>query len=401
MGTVRQREFTRTVKVATGVQGRYSKTCNSVRILFVYKRIECRETLAIEPTPSNIQYAIRLRGEILNAIAKNTFSYADYFPESKKAKQFGHVSSHCTIGELLLSFLERVKRTQQPITYTTYRKVCLAHLLPTFGQTALRDLTPQRLREWISGLQLTAKTVNNILIPLRAVLDEAVNDDQIERNPLHRVVLAKLLSKETLKSDYVPDPFNREEIQAILTHADPLVRPLWQFAFFTGLRPSELLALRWRDIDWVNGLVCVRRAIVERKEKTTKTQAGLRDVLLLPLAHEALKAQQAYTGNQERVFHHIKTQGPWQTDRQLREVAWKPSLKNAGVRYRNPYQCRHTYASLLLSAGENMLWLAKQMGHTDTEMLIKTYGKWIPTTNAVGGYHCVSDWSNVMSSVPA
>src|SRR5271170_4294195 len=100
MGTVQwEREFTRTVKVATGVQARYSKTCNSVRILFWYKRVECRETLPIEPTPGNIQYATRLRGEILNAIARNTFCYADYFPQSKKAKRFGHVASSLTIGE--------------------------------------------------------------------------------------------------------------------------------------------------------------------------------------------------------------------------------------------------------------------------------------------------------------
>lgn len=395
MDTTRQREFTRTVTVATGVQARYSKTRNSVRILFWYQGIECRETLTLEPTPSHIKYCVRLRGEILNAIAKNSFSYANYFPNSKKARQFGHVSSQVTIGELLTLFLERTKRTRQPSTYTSYRRVCQAHLLPTFGQTQLRDLTPPLLRDWISGLRLTAKTLNNILIPLRAILDEAVNDDRLTRNPLNSVILDKLLNKETAQSDYEVDPFNREEINAILNHAEAEVRPLWQFAFFTGLRPSELIALRWQDIDWVKGLVSVRRAIVEKKEKTTKTQAGLRDVVLLPLARQALQMQQAYTTHQERVFHHPKKGGPWETDYQLREVAWKPSLQKAGIRYRRPYQTRHTYASMLLSAGENMLWLAKQMGHTDTEMIIKTYGKWIPNPNTLTGYQLANDWSQI------
>lgn len=342
-----QRQYSRTVTVATGVQARYSKTCNSLRIAFRYQGVECRETLRLEPTSGNIKYCVRLRGEILNTIAKNTFSYADYFPRSKKARQFGHVTSCITLGELLLSFLECIQRTRQPSTYTSYRRVCQAHLLPTFGQTQLRDLTPPLLRDWISGLTLTAKTVNNILIPLRAILDEAVNDDRIKQSPLNRVVLTKLLNRETLKSTYVVDPFSREEINAILTHTDAAVRPLWQFAFFTGLRPSELIALRWRDIDWDKGLVYVRRAIVKKKEKTTKTEAGLRDVLLLSPACEALKAQQVYTQDQECIFQHPKKGKPWQTDYQLREIAWKPSLKKAGVRYRNPYQTRLCFHATL------------------------------------------------------
>lgn len=397
MGTV-QREYTRTVKVATGVQARYSKTCNSVRILFWYKRVECRETLAIEPSPGNIQYAIRLRGEILNKIARNSFSYADYFPNSKKARQFGHVSSSLTIGELLAKFLPRIQRTRELSTYHTYRKVCQSHLIPQFGHIRLTDLTPMQLREWLENLHLTAKTVNNILVPLRTILDEAVNDDLIERNPLDRVVLSKLLNKETLKSHYKPDPFNPNEIHAILTEAQGQARHLFQFAFFTGLRPSELMALEWDDIDWLNGLACIRRAIVYKKEKTTKTAAGLRDVLLLPPARQALEQQKAYTfAEGKRIFHNPQTLKPWETDYQIRKTCWSHILKRAGVRYRNNYQTRHTYASMMLSNGENMLWLAKQMGHCDTEMIIKTYGKWIPDPNKTAGYQPSAQWDHILS----
>lgn len=52
-------------------------------------------------------------------------------------------------------------------------------------------------------------------------------------------------------------------------------------------------------------------------------------------------------------------------------------MKKAGVCYRNPYQTRHTYASMMLSGGENIMWLPSQMGHVDTEMVMRTYGKWI------------------------
>ncbi len=58
--------------------------------------------------------------------------------------------------------------------------------------------------------------------------------------------------------------------------------------------------------------------------------------------------------------------------------AWMPLCKRAGVRYRNPYQLRHTYASTRLTAGANPYWLANQMGHVDVEMVFKIYGKFIP-----------------------
>jgi len=63
------------------------------------------------------------------------------------------------------------------------------------------------------------------------------------------------------------------------------------------------------------------------------------------------------------------------------------------VRYRNPYQTRHTFASMMLSAGDSILWLAKQMGHKNTKMIIEVYAKWIAQPNTESGYKRVKDWS--------
>jgi integrase len=64
------------------------------------------------------------------------------------------------------------------------------------------------------------------------------------------------------------------------------------------------------------------------------------------------------------------------------------------VRYRNPYQTRHTYASTLLSANENPWWVAKQMGHVDVEMVFRHYGKWIPNKHG-DQQETVNDWSKI------
>lgn len=130
-----------------------------------------------------------------------------------------------------------------------------------------------------------------------------------------------------------------------------------------------------------------------KQTKGTKTKSGERHVLLLPPAIDALKAQKEFTYSfKGRVFHNPRTNTPWETDGQIRKTCWKYILKHAGVRYRNPYQTRHTYASMLLSAGENPLWVATQMGHRDTEMIIKHYGRWIPDSTIASGYRTISHW---------
>jgi len=64
---------------------------------------------------------------------------------------------------------------------------------------------------------------------------------------------------------------------------------------------------------------------------------------------------------------------------------YKWAIKKAGVRYRYPYQTRHTYASMMLSAGEHPMWVAKQMGHRDWTMIARRYGRWMPDADASAG----------------
>jgi integrase len=392
MGGIRKQS--NELQPARGVSIREWGTGQAIRIIFSYRGVQCRETLKLEPTKANLKYAERLRGEIINAISLGTFNYADYFPNSRRARLFGHVVLKATVGELLQEYMAIAEKTLEASTYNGYRKVCEAHLYPTFGKIPIRDLSSVIIRNWVTGLNLTVKTVRNIIIPLRNMLDQALNDAIIERNPLDRLVLSKLLNKKTSQSNWEVDPFNQEEIKAILSVAAGQAKNLFQFAFFAGLRTSELIALEWDDIDWLKGLVRVSRAVVLKQEKGTKTKSGVRDVLLLPPAMEALENQKAYTFLEgKRVFYNPRTNTPWETDGQIRKTCWAYILKKAGVRYRNPYQTRHTYASMMLSAGENSLWVATQMGHKDTEMIIKHYGRWIPDKSTVAGYQPVNNWT--------
>lgn len=103
-------------------------------------------------------------------------------------------------------------------------------------------------------------------------------------------------------------------------------------------------------------------------------------------ALEALKAQKAFTylANQE-VFQNPRTGERWAGDGPIRKTLWVYALKKAGVRYRRPYQTRHTYASMMLSAGEHPMWVATQMGHSDWTMIARVYGRWMPGADELAG----------------
>ncbi|MEK8089277.1 Arm DNA-binding domain-containing protein [Thermithiobacillus plumbiphilus] len=362
---------------------RYPKDSqSSVEIDFYYRGVRCRERLKMPQTKANLAHCLRMLAAIEHEIALGTFSYAKWFPTSKRARIFGGVAAAAaskTVGDLLDEFLASSQRTCAASTHRDYRSAVEYHLRPAFGAQLARDLTSGEIKAWIGGLVCGNKRTNNILVPLRGALANAHQDGLIDKNPCALI--------KNLRADQEdPDPFRPDEQAAILAHLPDQARHLIQFAFWSGLRTSELIALEWQDVDFRRGVVLVRRASVRKVEKATKTRAGRREVRILPPAREALEAQKPHTlllaG---KVFFNPRTNLPWETDAQIRKTAWQHALRKAGVRYRYPYQTRHTYASMMLSAGENPMWVAAQMGHADWGMIRKRYGRWLPDANPEAG----------------
>ena len=175
---------------------------------------------------------------------------------------------------------------------------------------------------------------------------------------------------------------------AILGVSQGQGKHLLRFAFWTGLRTSELIALLWDDIDWIKKEMRISRALTQASKvpESTKTTSGTRTVKLLPDALFALQEQKRFTFLAgEQVFHNPKTDKPWFGDQAIRRTLWVHALKKAGVRYRNPYQTRHTYASMMLSAGESLPWLSNQMGHSNVLTTAKIYAKFIPSAQPNAG----------------
>ncbi|MFC3179130.1 hypothetical protein ACFOEC_18455 [Undibacterium amnicola] len=107
---------------------------------------------------------------------------------------------------------------------------------------------------------------------------------------------------------------------------------------------------------------------------------------MLDMARDALLNQKQYTYlKNKEVFQNTVTGERWTGDQSIRKTMFQPVLKRTKVRYRNPYQTRHTYASMMLSAGEHPMWVAKQMGHRDWTMIARIYGKWMPDADKSAG----------------
>lgn len=345
---------------------------NSILLDFTYKGERCRETLKIKPTKTALKEASRKRDAILHAIAMGTFDYADHFPDSPKAIKFSKTPGCLvTIEQALKDWLRKSEKHCQYSTIKGYGSIVYHHLIPAFGDLRLTELTPALIEDWTYTLNVSNKRINNILSPLRQIYKDAYYDSLINKNPMERVRLLPIKQRE-------PHPFSPDEISSILEQLSGQCRNLIKFAFWSGLRTSELIGLRWQDVDFHNNRFYVRVAIVNGREKSTKTLSGLRTVDLNAASRQALMDQTSHTEGKTRVFHDPKTNSQWASDQIIRKRVWIAALKAAGIEYRNPYQTRHTFASMMLSQGENPMWVAHQMGHKDWGMIRKVYGRWIP-----------------------
>ncbi len=354
-----------------------SASGSSIEIDFYYHGQRCRERIKLKPSPANLKRAANHRAAILLAIEDGTFEYAVTFPDSKNATKFSAKPLTGTLREYLESWIDSKEKTIKASTANGYRKAISGLLVPQLGKIYLSDLKRSDVRLMCEGMTAGNKRISNVLSVLRSALDEALHDELIPFNPIAGWTYKK---NEPPKDEDEVDPFTREEQSRILAELDGQARNFIQFAFWTGLRTSELAGLMWQDIDEVRGELQVRRVVTQDSKgvERTKTVSSTRKVKLLGPALAALKSQKDHTLLQgEFVFHNPRTNEPWTGDGPIRKTMWAPAVKRAKVRYRRPYQTRHTYASMMLSAGEHPMWVAQQMGHKDWAMIRRIYGKWM------------------------
>jgi integrase len=344
---------------------------NSIRVTFTLDGKQHHQTLVLNgqpmaPSPANIKYAERLAAEIRGKIRMGTFSLAEYFPAS------GDTQAQTTVGTQLDNWL-KAQRIEQSTRdgYSSGVKFWKR----TMQDTALRALKHSDILTAIAARpELTGKTINNYVQVLREAMELAVIDGDLKENPVAKIQPAK-------HQKAPPDPFTREEADKIVAdmHAKQSgrVANFVEFWMWTGMRTSEVFGLRWANVDLASGSAVVTEAVVRGiKKDNTKTNTA-RTVKLNSVALAAITRQKAHTYLAgDFVFNDPRYGTPWVDERAFRRSYWTPTLKRLGIRYRRPYNMRHTYATQMLMAGMNHAFCAKQLGHS-VEMFQRTYSKWI------------------------
>lgn len=358
---------------STGVEVRPS----SLRVHFALDGVMHKITLKVNgvpmaPNQSNIKHAQRLVRDVKAAIRLGTFSMAEFFPSDG-------VAGGPTVGDQLDDWLltQRIEASTKAGYTSAIKFWKTAHVpkQPAVGERDLRVLRSSHIKAAMAARSdLTGKTINNYLSVLREALALAVEDRLLTTSPADTI-------KQVAHQRALPDPFDRDESERIIAHFQAKypgqAANLVEFWFWTGLRTSEVFALRWDNIDLTKGTVLVSQAKVRGELKTNTKTNTARTVKLNSRSLAAITRQRAHTQMAgDAVFQHPVYLAPWSDERAFRRSFWAPALKALGIRYRRPYNMRHSYATALLMAGVKDGFAAGQLGHS-IEMFHKHYAKWI------------------------
>ena len=141
------------------------------------------------------------------------------------------------------------------------------------------------------------------------------------------------------------------------------------------MRPGEIVALKWSDINLKKKFIEVNKTVVRGNEGEVKTYSSKRYVDILPQAEPSLQRQYGLTGHQEYVFLSSFHKQFYSHD--IIGVNFKRILKKSGVEVRKLYNLRHTFASQMISKGADIVWVSKMLGHKDVSITLKIYTKFI------------------------
>ncbi|MGN8200637.1 site-specific integrase, partial [Salinisphaera sp. RV14] len=215
---------------------------------------------------------------------------------------------------------------------------------------------------------LSPKTINNLMGVLNMIMTEAADRFEFP-NPVQNIKRLRLQRKDI-------QPFSLDEVRLILDTVRSDFKPYYTLRFFTGMRTGELHGLKWSRIDWQARQILVRETVDKGLVDYTKTDGSQREIAMSSVVYDALCAQHQATGEGEYVF--VTRDGTPLDTTNVTQRVWYPLLRYLELAPRRPYHCRHTAATLWLAAGENPEWIARQMGHTTTEMLFRVYSRYVP-----------------------
>lgn len=368
---------------------------------FMFHGVRCREYTALSDNAKNRRSVRDLLEKIERQITNGTFSYEATFPGSKLAQRFvglevagtkkvnGHshgVDNTPRFRAFAETWVTECRPTWRPSYEETVIGALNQYLLPRFGNRTVASISRADLLQFRAdltkmvgprGKRLSNARVNKIMGFARMILNEAA--DRYEFKRAFQGIKPLKQSKPEIH------PFTLDEVNLIVRSVREDYRNYLAVRFWTGLRTGEVNALRWDRINFDANVIMVRDTLFRgRLQSGTKTYESSRDVPMLePVRLALLNQRERVPDGVDWVF--CNPCGTPIDNQNFTKRVWQPLLEELGLKYRRPYQTRHTAATLMLASGEAPEWIARVLGHTTTEMLFRTYSRYVPNLTRQDG----------------
>lgn len=288
-----------------------------------------------------------------------------------------------TVAAFAETWLDSQVSLLRPRTHALYKANLTRHVLPRLGRRQLAAVTIDDIAALVAELTragLSPFTIKGILTPLGRMYAHAIRRGIVPANPV-----AGLDRSERPRGGRREQRIlSRDEIALLLAKAPKAYRTLIAVAIFTGLRQGELLGLRWCDVDFDEGVVRVRGQLGRDGvwSPFAKTDAGLRDVVLMPALGRLLRGRRASafaTGHaRPEDFVFASSVGSGLHYRNVARRGLDPAMRDAqldgdGRPRLRWHDLRHTMASLLIAQGHNVVYVSRQLGHSSPSVTLDVY----------------------------
>ncbi|UPT76693.1 site-specific integrase [Sulfurovum sp. XGS-02] len=252
-----------------------------------------------------------------------------------------------------------------------FRKLC-----EIFGDLYLTDIKASHILKWQNTCGFAPKTVQNYRGTLNLILKMALYDEIITKNPLTVVKPPKKVYKETFV-------FSQEDMKLLISNSTGQFRNMLMFNFFAGLRGSELIALRWDDIDFDANTIRIDTRIRQGIEDVTKSKR-VRIIDMLPQAKAALKKQMLITGLKGN-YVFLSQHGKVYTTPNVLSDRLKDLCVECGIKAGTMHTVRKSCNTLLKQYGLPQDWILDQLGHVEDGVNREYYtGKIKPDMSKIG-----------------
>ena len=333
---------------------------------------------------------ISLGGKRMSFSAKSRKVVQDWLKKTIAQVDAGltYQGANTTLKDFLEGWLVSINKTIRSGTWYQYEMTCRRHILPALGRLKLKDITSMRIQELYNSKNKAgagARTVKVIHVVLHKSLEHAIKLGMIGRNPTYAVTPPR----------YQPDEmkfYDETQVsQLLLAARGDRNEALYHLAIVTGLRQSELLALKWSDLDWQKRALKVQRQLKREKLNegyfiAPKTKAGKRSVDLgaetikkIQAHYERQRLERLVAGNrwEENDLIFPSTIGTPLNQSNLLK-SFKRFVQIAGLPIIRFHDLRHTSASLMLNHGVPPIIVARRLGHSKVSITLDTYGHLMP-----------------------